>query len=117
MVFMSWRCVVYGQKNGFFGKVENFHEFELNVEGLNNKKMSLDDVSSIDHPQIKYQYFVNLLNLELDATHYIKFHTIPFIIHFQLKWCVSSLECIVEFYFENYFKWFACKKNGFIYDD
>ena len=54
MLFMSWRWSVYGQKIGFFAKVDNFYEFELNVEGLNNLKMSLDDVLNIEHTESKY---------------------------------------------------------------
>ena len=41
----------------FLAKVDNFYELELNVEGLNNMKDSLDDGSGIEHPQGEYLYF------------------------------------------------------------
>ncbi|KAI3915584.1 hypothetical protein MKX01_015409 [Papaver californicum] len=68
------RCSKCGQDSEASSKMEDFYDIELNIKGFNSLDNSLED-------------YLSSCGIRVDATRWIKLHTLPDVLNFQLKRC------------------------------
>lgn len=79
------RCSICGKDSDASSKMEDFYELELNIKGLNNLDESLNDYLSLEELHGENQYFCESCGIRVDATRFIKLHSLPSVLNLQLK--------------------------------